>query len=81
MVDLLTVVPIWITINSEPVKYSEIHTFNDTLLYILFFLNTTRVLRSLRIYKKLNTITDEVQRSLGEMVLTVVVLILFSELL
>ena len=79
MVDLLTVVPIWATINTVPIGYSEIKSTRDGFKYLLFGLNTTRILRALRIHKKLTTIVDEVQRSLGEMILTVCVLMMFSK--
>jgi hypothetical protein len=79
MVDLLTVIPIWITLDKEEVAFPDIHSWDDAFVYILFGLNTTRVLRVLRVHKKLNQFTDEVRRSLGEMILTVLVLLLFSK--
>lgn len=78
MVDLLTVIPIWITFNSKQVTYPEVKSFHDMFLYFLFGLNTTRILRALRIHKKLMFVEDEVARALGNIILTVVVMLLFG---
>lgn len=81
MVDLFTVIPIWVTFNKSAPRFSDIHDFNMAIVYILFGLSTTRILRALRIHKKLILMEDEVRRRLGEMVLTITVMILFSTFL
>lgn len=80
MVDLLTIIPLSVTSNRSPILYSEVKSFDDALTYLMFGLNTTRILRALRIHRKLVTLTDEVKRSLGEMILTVFVMLMFSKL-
>ena len=79
MVDLLTVVPIWVTINQDPIPYNDIHTSYDGFLYLMFGLNTTRVLRSLRIHKRLMLSADEVHRSVGTMALSILAMLMFSK--
>lgn len=80
MVDLLTVIPIWarFLVSSVP-TYSSINSLTDAIVYTLYGLNTTRVLRALRIRKKLLLIEDAVDRCLGDMALTISVMILFSK--
>lgn len=78
MVDLLTVIPIWITYGRACPIVEEIASFKDAILYFLFGLSTTRVLRALRIRKKLMAIEDDVDRCFGEICLTISVMILFS---
>lgn len=78
MVDLLTVIPIWITSTRQPVNFNSINGLDDFFTYLLFGLNTTRILRALRIHKKLMFVEDEVQRALGNMILTILVMILFG---
>ena len=80
MVDLCTVVPIWVTFNTPQPLYSEINGFRDTAVYILYGFHTTRILRALRIHKKLLLVEDEVSRSFGDMLLTLFCMILFSKL-
>ena len=79
MVDLLTVVPIWITLNQKPVVFSNIKTFHDVVLYLMFGLSTTRVLRSLRIHRHIMLSTDEVHRSVGTLALSVCAMLMFSK--
>ena len=79
MVDLLTVIPIWVTFNTVCPNYDDIYTAELGIIYILCGLGTTRVLRALRIRKKLILIEDEVDRCLGELSLTIVVMVLFSK--
>ena len=80
MVDLLTVIPIWITTTRKPIAFNQIQNFNDFFTYLLFGLNTTRILRALRIHKKLMHVEDEVQRAIGNMILTILVMLLFGKL-
>ena len=77
LVDILTVIPIWVSVYSHVPNYSEIKNARDAFVYFLVALATTRVLRALRIRKKLIVLEDEVQRCVGEIALTLVVMILF----
>lgn len=77
MVDLLTVIPIWVTANKVAPAVEDVSTISEAVLYILFGLNTTRILRALRIRKKLSNIDDAVNRYLAEMTLAIIVMILF----
>jgi voltage-gated potassium channel len=78
MVDLLTVVPIWITSGFQPVAYDEINSLFDFVLYMLYLLNTTRILRALRLHKKIMLIEDEVDQATANMILSVLVMLLFD---
>ena len=81
MVDLLTVIPIWVTYQKKCPDIDNITSFGDGILYIMFGLTTTRILRALRIWKKLTTIEDAVDRCLGQIGLSIGVMILFSKLI
>lgn len=78
MVDLLTVVPIWITSGFQPIPYNELESSFDIILYLLYFLNTTRILRALRLHRKIMSIEDEVERATANMILNVLVMLLFD---
>lgn len=78
MVDLLTVVPIWVSRATHCFSYDSIQNFRDFVVYIVCGMGTTRILRALRIRKKLVAIEDEVQRTLGEMALAISVMLLFN---
>jgi voltage-gated potassium channel len=79
MVDLLTVIPIWITkYGLTCFTFSEIHSFFDFVIYVICGLKTTRILRALRIKRKLNKIEDDIERCLGEIALIITVMILFN---
>jgi hypothetical protein len=79
MVDLLTVIPIWVFYFDNRIpKYLEIDSIKKALLYAMHALNTTRILRALRIRKKLLLIEDVVDRCLADMALIITVMILFS---
>jgi len=77
MVDILTVVPIWVTDNQSPPIVFEVNNFDSGLMYLLFLLSTTRVLRALRINRKLINVKDAVNRCIGEITLAILVMILF----
>jgi hypothetical protein len=80
MVDLLTVIPIWVFyFDSEIPSYLSINTFKRFLLYAMHALNTTRILRALRVRKKLLLIEDVVDRCLADMALIITIMILFSK--
>ena len=53
MVDLLTVIPTWVTYHLRCPVFEEISTTSDGLLYFMFALTNTRILRILRIRQKL----------------------------
>ena len=81
MVDLLTVIPIWATFftNINPTYYG-INSLENAIFYILEALNTTRILRALRMRKYLLLVEDPVDRCLGDMALVITMMILFSKL-
>lgn len=78
MVDLLTVIPIWVTRNRTPIEFQYVHTADDVFTYILFGLSTTRVLRALRLHRRLDEQVDEVKRTLGTMALVIVSMLMFN---
>jgi hypothetical protein len=76
-VDLTTIIPIFVTWNQRAPELHEVRSAESIVLYILFGLKTTRVLRSLRTLEKLNSIHDAVDRYIGEISLSISVMILF----
>jgi len=78
MVDLLTVIPIWVTRTREPIAYPDVHTADEIFTYILFGLSTTRVLRALRLHRRFSQNVDEVKRTLTTMALIIVVMLMFN---
>jgi voltage-gated potassium channel Kch len=78
MVDLLTVVPIWVTRTRAPISFPDVHTADDVFTYVLFGLSTTRVLRALRLHRRLSENHDEVKRTLGTMALIIVSMLMFN---
>jgi hypothetical protein len=81
MVDLTTVIPIFVTslFFNNKVEYHQIFTFLDILNYAMYAASTLRILRALRLHRKLFLIKDEVQRFLSGMLLSVVTMILFGK--
>ena len=80
MVDLLTVIPIWATFFTDiESKYQGIDSLEKAIFYALEALNTTRILRALRMRKYLLLVEDPVDRCLGDMALVITMMILFSE--
>lgn len=65
MVDVLTVIPIWVTAGTECPVYDDIKTAEGAVLYTMFLMSTTRILRALRIRRKLANIEDSVKRNIG----------------
>ncbi len=57
----------------------SLYTPHDWIIHFAFGLSIVRILRPLRIIKKLKEMTDDVKRSIGEMVLTIIFMILFSK--
>lgn len=80
LVDFATVIPIWITYYcfENPINVDEIESGVDYLNYILHGAYTMRILRVLRVHKTLNRIEDEVHRSLWQLALSVITMILFG---
>ena len=60
-------------------SYDNIHSFATGMIYVLYLLKATRILRSLRIRRKLLNIEEEVQRCLADVILRVLIMILFSK--
>ena len=77
MVDIITVIPIWITAGRNLPLLSATSTFADFTLFAMFGLSSTRILRSLRLRRKLSTINDSVERYLKETILGLFVFLLF----
>lgn len=80
LIAVASVIPVWIIYQYEcPTNREAVGTFNITI-YIIHALKTTVILRPIRIQKKIKEIPNEVQRSIGEMTLTIVLMIIFSKL-
>jgi potassium large conductance calcium-activated channel subfamily M alpha protein 1 len=77
MVDVLTVIPIFVTFGTEMPNVNYVYTARDGFLYAAYAMNTTRILRALRIRRKLAKIEDAVERFMGELLLSIIVMILF----
>ena len=65
MVDVLTVIPVWVTSGRNCPNVNHIGTAEDTFIYLMFLLSNTRILRALRIRRKLISIEDAVKRHIG----------------
>ena len=78
MVDLFTCIPIIFTFYVPCPSLAEIDSFFLAWIYLMYALNTSRLLRSLRLRRYLLTIENEVWRHLGEMCLVFIVMILFD---
>ena len=82
MIDLATVIPVFVQMDVSCVPYTEISSFRDVIVYIICGMATTRVLRALRVRTRfVSKIEDEVQRGVGEMVITIIVMIMFNSAL
>lgn len=81
MVDIFTVIPIWVTSSTivhKPV-WGEITTIQEGVLFFIFGLETTRILRALRLRRFLTLIEDVVDRCIAEIFVTGSIMLLFSE--
>jgi hypothetical protein len=81
MVDFATIVPTALA-NSffrHSVDYYDINSAADWVNYIVHGAYTLRILRALRLHRKLVYFTDEVDRFLYSMLLSVVTMVLFGE--
>ena len=76
----MTVIPIWLTnfVFKESVTLYKIHNFTDFINFLMYGAHTLRILRSLRLRRKLLLIQDEVKRTLLNMLLTVLAMMLFG---
>ena len=83
VLDLLFIIPTWITINSLPVNYiplGQMETSWEQVKWIFFGLKNIRILRLFRITPKVvETFENEVQQRMGGMGVFIVVMILFSK--
>eukprot|EP01036_Dinobryon_divergens_P030222 gene30222-39429_t len=77
MVDVLTVIPIWVTSGRTCPDVDFLVTAEDVFIYLMFLLSTTRVLRALRVRRKLISIEDAVKRNIGEISVDITLMILF----
>jgi hypothetical protein len=73
----MTVIPIFVTYGKDLPNVNYIYNIGDAFLYAAYAMNTTRILRALRIRRKLAKIEDAVERFMGELMLSIIVMILF----
>jgi len=78
MVDLLTVIPIWITSSTHCPQIDDVINMHSLVIYIICGLSTTRILRFLRIHRLIRAVEDQVKRCLMQMLLVVTAIILFN---
>ncbi len=78
IVDLTTCIPIFLTYHQECPAIDETSNPSKAVTFVLCGLAVTRILRALRLRRTFNSITDEVQRFLADMILRLVVMILFN---
>ena len=76
---ILSVIPIWITYDRHLKDPVSAKSSEDSIIYIIFAISTTRILRPWRIQQMIKELTNEVQRCVGEMALTIILMILFSK--
>lgn len=79
MIDLMTVIPIFVMYRKECPAISSSNTADEVVEFILCGMQTTRILRALRLRRRFTMFEDEVQRFLANMGLNIVVMLLFSE--
>jgi len=79
LLNIASVIPVWFIYDADGPPNSEAVGANKVTMYIVHALATTVILRPMRIQKKIKEITNEVQRSIGDMALTIVMMILFSK--
>lgn len=79
MIDLMTVIPIFVTYEKTCPSFEQADNFSQVIYYILCGMGTTRILRALRLRRKFLMLEDEVQRTLANMCLNIVVMVLFSK--
>lgn len=77
MIDILTVIPIWVTSNVECPAFADARGPKLLTIYVVCGMVTTRILRALRIHKWLAYIEDPVHRNVGDIALIIISLILY----
>ena len=75
----MTVIPKFATLGQQCPSLQNAVSAKEVVLYILCGMQTTRILRALRIRRKLLLIEDEVKRFMGDMALRIIMIILFSK--
>lgn len=78
LVDISTLLSIWVTLHQTCPVVEKIHTFHQAMLYFAFGLTNTRILRALRIKQLFSVIQDSVDRCLAEMSTNISIMILFN---
>jgi hypothetical protein len=81
MVDLLSVIPTFVTYGEQCPNFQKDMTSIEVVYYILCGMVTTRILRALRFRTRFFMIEDEVQRAIANMGLNIAVMILYSKLM
>ena len=81
MIDIFTVIPIWMTylFFHDLVPYDAIVTTGETIAYILHAAFTLRILRALRLYRRCSNIEDEVERFLTQLLIQVITMMFFGD--
>jgi hypothetical protein len=81
MVDSVTVLVVMSSnfIFTENVAYPDITTTKDVFIYILYCLQTVRILRITRLIKELEVIDDLVNRFLSQITLAFITMLLFGK--
>ena len=79
MIDLMTVVPIYVMFGDTCPSLKSTNTTEEIIQFILCGLQNTRILRALRLRRRFSMIEDEVNQFLANMILNIVVMILFSK--
>ena len=74
---MVTATSIFATLRLRPIHLDQVHTTHDHVMYALFTLKTVRILRALWFSKKLIRIEDAVERYIGEISLSIMVMTLF----
>jgi hypothetical protein len=78
MVDIMTVIPIFVMYGRTCPAINASNTPTEVVEFFLCGMQTTRILRALRLRRHFVKIEDEVQRFLANMGLNIVVMLLFS---
>lgn len=79
MIDFATFAPSWLVLFGERPSIHETGAFWNLVLWFIYGLRTLRVLRVLRILRVLKAVENEVQEKVGGIVVTVLVMVLFSK--
>ncbi len=77
LIDIFIVISVIATNFIDPVEYGGVHSPLDFVIYSIYGLKTVRILRALWFSKKLMKIDDAVDRYIGEMSLSISLMILF----